>query len=110
MRWKLLLPASALAALFALGLWSGLTVALYGTARELMRHQSAFRASLLVPSLMTVLATVFVYRHTARRRKTQAVLSALLTLLILVLGYLVLATVAPRKFPITRMPASRRSD
>lgn len=91
MRWKLLLLASLVAALLGFGLWCVITIAFFGTATELARRDWAFLASLLLPFASVICAGVFVYRHTSRRRKTQAMASALLTALLFALTYLVAA-------------------
>ena len=102
MRWKLLLLASLVAAILGFGLWCALTVAFFGTASELTRHDWIFLASLLLPLGLAVFSGVFVYRHTARRRKTQAILSALLTLVLASLGYFITLKLSPERFWVSR--------
>jgi uncharacterized membrane protein len=102
MRWKLLLLASLVAAILGFGLWCALTVALFGTATDLARHDWILLASFLLPLGLAVFSGVFVYRHTSRRRKTQATLSALLTLVIASLGYFVTLKLSPERFRMSR--------
>jgi cytochrome bd-type quinol oxidase subunit 2 len=102
MRWKLLLLASLVAAILGFGLWCALTVALFGTATQLARHDWIFLASSLLPLVVAVFSGVFVYRHTARRRKTQAILSALLTLALASLGYFITLKLSPDRFRVSR--------
>ena len=102
MRWKLLLLASLVAAILGFGLWCALTVALFGTATELARHDWIFLASFLLPLGLAIFSGVFVYRHTSRRRKTQAILSALLTLVLTSLGYLITLKLSPERFRVSR--------
>jgi cytochrome bd-type quinol oxidase subunit 2 len=80
MRWKLLVIVSLIASLLAFGLWSALIVLVFGHVRPVPRHDWLLLASALVPLAVTEFAGMFVYRHTARRRKTQAVVTILLTL------------------------------
>ncbi len=82
MRWKLLVITSLVLAFVGFGLWCTLTILLFGSARNLARHDWLLLASVLVPLGFAVFAGVFVYRHTARRRKTQAAITVLLTLLV----------------------------
>jgi ABC-type multidrug transport system permease subunit len=102
MRWKLLLLASLVAAILGFGLWCALTVAFFGTAAELARHDWIFLASFLLPLGLAVYSGVFVYRHTARRRKTQAILSVILTLALASLAYFITVKLSPERFRMTR--------
>src|SRR6266850_6188941 len=80
MRWKLVVIVSLIASLLAFGLWSILIAVIFGHVRPVPRHDCLLLASVLVPVAFTTFGGVFVYRHTARRRKTQAVITMLLTL------------------------------
>lgn len=44
--------------------------------------------SLTIPVVVAIFAGFFVYRHTARKRKTQAVMTLLFSLLLMPLAYL----------------------
>jgi len=89
MRWKLLVLVSLAAALIALGLWSAVTIAVFGSASALARSDWLLLGSLVIPFGMTAFAGVFVYRHTAKRRKLQALISTVLVLLLTAASYLV---------------------
>jgi len=102
MRWKLLILVSLAAALLALGLWSALAIAVFGNARELARHDWLLLASAVVPLGIAAYGGVFVYRHTARRRKTQAVVTAIVALLLTAGTYLAASQVFPDKLIIPR--------
>ena len=84
MRWRLLVITSFAAAVVACGLWSTLAIALFGSAKELARHDWFLLASAALPVVFIVYAGVFAYRHTARRRKTQAMITAILALFLIV--------------------------
>jgi cytochrome bd-type quinol oxidase subunit 2 len=61
----------------------------------------------LLPVLTTLLASIFVYRHTARRRKLQAALTALISLLLSLALFLIasIASAPPREMqPPTNTP------
>jgi L-lactate permease len=89
MRWKLLVLVSVAASLLGFGLWAAVTITLFGSARELAQRDWLLPASALIPIGVIVLAAIFLYRHTARRRKTQAVITAVLGLLFVSLSYIV---------------------
>jgi hypothetical protein len=92
MRWKLLNLVSVIAALLGVALWSAVTVATFGSARAMARNDWVLLASLIIPLGVTVFGALFVYRHTAHRRKSQAVIATLLTLLLTAGTYLVVST------------------
>jgi hypothetical protein len=92
MRWKLLVLVSLVAALIAVGLWSALAIALFGSARVLAQSDWRLLCSLLIPLGVTSYAGVFVYRHTAKRRKLQALIAIVLVLLLTAASYLIAAS------------------
>ncbi|MEK6335148.1 MAG: hypothetical protein AABM67_09375 [Acidobacteriota bacterium] len=96
MRWKLLVLVSLVAALAALTLWSAITIAIFDSARVMARNGWILLSSLLIPFGVAAYSCVFVYRHTSRRRKTQAALTAILALVFTLGSYLVASQVFPR--------------
>ena len=102
MRWKLLVLVSFVATLLALGLWSAVIITVFGSARVLAQNDWLLLCSLVIPLGVTAYAGVFVYRHTARRRKTQLALTVLLTLCFSVGTYLVASQIFPDKLIIPR--------
>ena len=103
MRWKLVLLASLIAALLSVAVWGTLAIGAFGSARELARHDWIFLGSGLIPVIFFVFAGVFTYRHTARRRKTQAILSAILTAILTVATYFFIASTFPQYFSVPRI-------
>ena len=89
MRWKLLVIVSLAAALISCGLWSAFVISVFGTARALARNDWLLLSSGIIPLGMAAYSGVFVYRHTARRRKTQATFTVILALLFTLGTYLV---------------------
>lgn len=83
MRWKLLIIVVPLAALSGalpvlLGFYFGLLDATPTTLREAFTKPNIrFLLTLLLPVAALIYATIFVYRHTARRRLLQALLTFL---------------------------------
>jgi hypothetical protein len=96
MRWKLLGLVSVIGALFGVALWSAATIAAFGSARAMARNDWVLLGSLVIPLAVSVFAALFVYRHTAHRRKTQAVIATLLTLLLTAATYLVVSSFTSR--------------
>src|SRR2546423_11349966 len=88
MRWKLIVLVSFVATVIALGIWSGLIIAIFGSARVMARNDWQLIGSLIIPSGMTISAGLFVYRHTSRHRKLQALITTVLTLVLTTASYL----------------------
>jgi ABC-type uncharacterized transport system permease subunit len=111
MRWKLLGLVSVIAALFGVALWSAVTIAAFGSARAMARNDWVLLGSLLIPLGATVLGALFVYRHTAHRRKSQAVMATVLTLLLTAATYLVASTFLTTRLhippPMNDLPLAR---
>ena len=82
MRWRLLIAASTAAALVGAGGCLAAAHFLPGSARPVAPPGPAAAAAFLIPLAAVAFASVFVYRHTARRRTLQAVMTALLALLL----------------------------
>ncbi len=102
MRWKLLVLASVAAAVLGVGIWSLFAIIFFGTARELARHDWILLMSALIPLVISAYAGVFVYRHTARRRKTQATVTIALALLLAPIFYLTAWSIFPDRLQIPR--------
>jgi hypothetical protein len=109
MRWKLLVLVSFAAAILALGLWSAIAIAVFGSARVMAQNDWLLLASLVIPLGVAAYAGVFVYRHTSRRRKTQALITALLALLVTAGIYLVASQIFPHRLIIPRTSEVRNA-
>jgi len=82
MRWKLLIITSITAGLVAFCLWEVLIHLIFGAVMPVQPHNGLLLVSTLIPLGFAALAGFFVYRHTSRRRKTQAAITVLLTLIL----------------------------
>lgn len=106
MRWKLVLIASLIATIIGAGATFGIIFGFLGSTRRLATHDMAVLGTLLIPVVAIILASFFVYRHTARRRSLQAMLTALLagllTLTTLILGSILFSKPAPAPTPAPR--------
>ena len=103
MRWRLLFITSFAAAILTLAVWSGVAIAVFGTADAMTRNQLAFVATSLLPVALAVAAGVFAYRHTARRRRTQAFVAAILTLALFSIAYVAASWLLPEKLSLNRV-------
>jgi purine-cytosine permease-like protein len=99
MRWKLLLIASLVATIIGAGLPLGIVLGFSGSTDHLVEPSVFILSTLLIPVAAITAATFFVYRHTARRRRLQAMLTVLLstalTLAILLCGSVLLSKPSP---------------
>ena len=92
MRLKLVLITAALAAIVGAGSSIALVLAMFSSLNSLRTPGVLIASTFLLPIATIVFGSIFVYRHTARRRKVQAVLTATLATL-LTLTIFVLATI-----------------
>lgn len=98
MRLKLVFAAAALAALLGAGSCIALVLGVFSTA-ALSRPGLLVASTLLLPVAAIVFAAIFVYRHTARRRKLQAVLTTLIATLLTLALFIVASIVSARRVP-----------
>lgn len=91
MRLKLVIAASVIAAVVGAGSCIALVLGVF-SVKVLLSPSLLAASTLLLPILTIVFASIFVYRHTARRRKLQAFLTAILATL-LTLSFFILASV-----------------
>ena len=82
MRWKLLIIASVLAALSGAGASLAVLRFAFGGGGRAVFDDWAVASTLLLPLAATTYASIFVYRHTSRRRALQAAATALLSLML----------------------------
>ena len=109
MRWKLLVIASFAAALLSCGLWSAFVISVFGSARALAHNDLWLISSAIIPLPVAGYSGVFVYRHTARRRKTQAALDVIMALLLTLGVYLSASQVFPNRLIIPRTDEIRHA-
>jgi hypothetical protein len=97
MRFKLVLLTSLIASIFGVGFSIAILAASFGILDFAQLQSSRDADSTLLalglsvpPPVSAVLAGVFVYRHTAKRRKLQAGLAGILVLLLCVVEFTLL--------------------
>ncbi len=108
MRWKIIIAASLLAALSGAGLgvgaWWWLS-SLSGGSGGSPAYDTL--VLLIFPLAAVVTATVFVYRHTSRRRPLQAILTALTALLLTLCALTAASMYIARRTHLTPFPSRR---
>ena len=110
MRLKLVLIASLVAAVVGSGASIAVIWGRFSSLKSLSTPDLLAVSTLLFPVLAAVLAATFVYRHTARRRKTQAlltgILSAFLSLTVFIVASVISSRTAPARPPQRPMPGN----
>jgi hypothetical protein len=107
MRAKLVFGVSILAALVGGGSCIAIVFFVFSSFNPVNRIGLFVAATMLLPIAAIIFGSVFVYRHTARRRKLQAFITAVLAT-ILTLGLLLTATILSRR-QINREPIPKRN-
>ena len=96
MRLKLVLAASVLAAIVGAGICIALVLGVF-SAKALSNPSLLVSSTLLLPIATIAFAAIFVYRHTARRRKLQAFLTAIIAI-ILTLAFFIAASIVTGRY------------
>ena len=91
MRLRLVIAASLLAAIVGAGSCIALVLGVF-SVKALSSPGLLVTSTLLLPAATIIFASIFVYRHTARRRRLQAVLTVILATT-LTLGLFVVASI-----------------
>ena len=81
MRLRLVIAASLLAAIVGAGSCIALVLGVF-SVKALSNPGLLVASTLLLPAAAIIFASIFVYRHTARRRRLQAFLTAILATLL----------------------------
>lgn len=99
MRLKLVIIASLVAAIVGAGASIALVLGVLAV-KSLSSPGLLAISTLLLPIATIVFASIFVYRHTARRRKLQAFLTALLATLLTLSMFMLTSVLTSRTGPI----------
>ena len=103
MRLKLVLIASLLATVVGSGTAIAITLWRFASLNPVYSPDFLVFFTLVLPVAAIILAAVFVYRHTARRRKTQALLTGILAAF-LSLGMFILTSIITSRPPASEPP------
>jgi len=103
MRLKLVLAASVLAAIVGAGICIALVLGVF-SVKALSSPGFLVSSTLLLPIATIAFASIFVYRHTARRRKLQAFLTAIIAILLTIAFFIAAAILTGRYRPLEPRP------
>lgn len=110
MRLKLVFVASLVAAIAGAGGAIAIILFVFSSLTPLMKPGALVVSTFLLPLVSTLIASMFVYRHTARRRKLQAALTALIALFLTVAIFLSASFATSRLRPIEPQPGLQRNS
>ena len=96
MRLKVVIAASVLAAVVGAGICTALVLGVF-SVKTLSNPGLLVTSTLVLPIATIAFASIFVYRHTARRRKLQAFLTAIIAI-ILTLTFLIAASILTGRY------------
>lgn len=106
MRLKLVLTSSLIAAVVGAGSAIAIVISVFSSLKPITAPGWLVASTYLLPTLATLLASLFVYRHTARRRKLQALLTAIVAILLTILLFVIASIVTARRAPVQPEPVS----
>jgi purine-cytosine permease-like protein len=99
MRLKLVLIASFVAAVVGSGASIAIILGRFSSLEGLSSPDLLAVSTFILPIATVVLAGIFVYRHTARRRKTQALLTGILAMFLSLAVFLLTSILTSRNTP-----------
>ncbi len=108
MRLKLVIIASLLATILGAGAAIAIILAVFADMRSVTSPSQLVLATLLLPLASCLFAAIFVYRHTARRRKLQAAMTAVLSILLSLAAFIVASIVTAPRQPSQPQPLQMR--
>jgi predicted anti-sigma-YlaC factor YlaD len=107
MRLKLVLISALIAALAGAGSAIAIILSAFSSLKPIAAPGLLVVSTYLLPALTTMLASIFVYRHTARRRRLQAMLTAIIALLLTIVLFIVASITTARREPIQPQPVQQ---
>lgn len=99
MRLKLVFISSVIAAVIGAGGSIAIILVVFSSLTPLAKPSAIVFSTFLLPLVATLIASIFVYRHTARRRKLQAALTTIVSLLLILAAFVVASVVTSRSHP-----------
>jgi hypothetical protein len=109
MRLKLVFICSVVAAAVGAGSAIGIILSVFSSLKPITAPGLLVLATFLLPAGAVLLAASFVYRHTARRRKLQAALTVILSLILTITLFVIGSIVTSRIHPIRPEPGLQRN-
>ena len=109
MRLKLVLISALIAAVAGAGSAIAIILSVFSSLRPITTPGLLVVSTYLLPTLATLLSSMFVYRHTARRRRLQAALTAIIALVLTILLFLLASIITARTQQVQPQPGSPRN-
>jgi hypothetical protein len=109
MRLKLVLISALIAAVAGAGSAIAIILSVFSSLKPTTTPGLLVVSTYMLPTLATLLASIFVYRHTARRRRLQAVLTAIIALVLTILLFVLASIVTARNQPIQLQPGPQQN-
>jgi len=109
MRLKLVLIASLIAAVAGAGSAIAIVLFLFSSLESITSPGLLALATYLLPVLSTLFASIFVYRHTARRRRLQAALTVIISFVLTLAIFVTASMVTSRSTPEQPLPQPQRN-
>jgi hypothetical protein len=108
MRLKLVFISSLVAAAVGAGSSIAIILSVFSSLKPISTPGLVVLATFMLPALVTLLAAIFVYRHTARRRKLQAAMTVIISLILTIAFFVIGSIVTARVNPILPAPGTIR--
>ena len=109
MRLKLVLISAVIAAIAGAGSAIAIVLSVFSSLKPITTPGLLVVSTYLLPALTTLLASLFVYRHTARRRRLQAMLTAIIALVLTILLFVLASIVTARTRPVQPQPGQQQN-
>lgn len=109
MRLKLVLMASFVSAIVGSGASIAIILGKFSSLTGLAAPGLLIASTFILPVAAVVLAAIFVYRHTARRRKTQALLTGILAAFLSLAIFILTSVLTSRATPSQPQPVVPRN-
>ncbi len=109
MRLKLVFTSSLVAATAGAGSAIALILWMFSSLKPIAAPGLLVLAIFLLPTGCILLASMFIYRHTARRRKLQAALTVIISLVLTIAFFVIGWIVTSRMNPIQPEPGLQRN-
>ncbi|HEX9424020.1 MAG TPA: hypothetical protein VF899_12320 [Pyrinomonadaceae bacterium] len=110
MRLKLVLISALFAAVAGAGSAIAIILSVFSSLKPITTPGLLVVSTYLLPTLATLLASIFVYRHTARRRRLQALLTAIITLLLTILFFVLASIITAHTLPVQPQPGPQQNS
>jgi amino acid transporter len=109
MRLKLVFTSSVVASTIGAGSAIAIILSVFSSLKPITAPGLLVLGTFLLPAVAILLATIFVYRHTARRRKLQAALTVIISLVLTIAFFVIGTIVTSRINPLPPQPGTQRN-